>query len=144
MAKTKKTAKKTAKPAAKKTTSKKHLGVFIGIIITAVVAVAAAVVCFICFGGPNLAGTYTLTGIERDGEDQSSGIGILESFGKKATLELRDDKTGEMDLFGEKSEIKYDKNQITINEKDTTDYEYKDGKFSTVINGAKLTFTKDQ
>ena len=149
MAITKRTTKKAAKavpadkPATRKAESRKHFGVFIGIIIAAVVAVAAAVVCFICFGRQNLVGTYKLTGIERDGEDQSSSISILEGLGMKATMELKDDKTGEMDLFGEKSEVKYDNNQITINN-NATDYEYKDGKFSTTINGAKLTFTKNQ
>lgn len=150
MATAKKTTRKTTKKAApakrttaRKSESKKHLGVFIGIIAAAVVAVVVAAVCFICFSKPKVVGTYKLTGIERDGEDQSSSISILEGLGMKATLELKEDKTGELDLFGDKSEVKYDNKQITINGA-STDYTYKDGKFSMEDNGAKLIFTKNE
>lgn len=145
-----KTAKPAAakKPAAIKPTTKKTAkkggckGLFIGIIIAAVVAIAAAIVCFICFGRANLVGTYKLTGIERDGEDQSNSISILEGLGMTATMELRDDNTGELDLFGEKSEITYDGKTLTIDGQ-STEYKYKDGELSMEQGDSKLIFTKD-
>ena len=129
------------KPSAKKADGKMHKGLFIGIIIAAVVAVAAAVICFFCFGRANVVGSYELTGIERNGEDQSSSLDILEGLGMTASLELKDDKTGELDLFGEKTPLTFDGNQITMNGV-STEFTYKDGQLSLENNGAKLTFTK--
>lgn len=132
------------KPSTKKTNKKGGCkGLFIGIIIAAVVAVIAAVICFICLGKPNLVGTYKLTGIERDGEDQSNSINILEGLGMTATMELKEDKTGELDLFGEKSEITYDDKNITIDNQ-PTEYKYKDGEISIEQGGSKLIFTKNE
>lgn len=130
------------KPAKK--SNKKNKGLIIGIIAAAgaVVIAAVVIVLIFIFSRPNLVGTYKLTGIERNGEDQSSSISILEGLGMSATMELKDDKSGNLDLFGEKSDLNYDDKNITINGA-ASEYEFKDGKLSLEKNGSKLIFTKE-
>ncbi len=140
--KTVKTTPKTTKATKKveKKTSKKF---FIGIIIAAIIAVLAASGFFIYtkfFAAPNISGTYELTGMESDGEDQSDSITVLKGLGLKATLELKEDKTGKLDLFGDSSDITYDKEKINI-DGNAAGYSYKDGTLTIEENGTKLIFT---
>ncbi|MBQ3306198.1 hypothetical protein IJH02_02060 [Candidatus Saccharibacteria bacterium] len=127
---------------AKKAEKKSMKGLCIGLIIAAAAVVIAAAVCLFIFTRPNLVGTYKLTGIERDGEDQSNSISILEGLGMSATMELKSDKSGKLDLFGEESDVTYDDKNITINGA-SSEYTFKDGKLSMEQNGSKLIFTKN-
>ena len=140
--KTVKTTPKTTKAPKKveKKTSKKF---FIGIIIAAVIAVLAATGFFVYtkfFATPNISGTYELTGMESDGEDQSDSITVLKGLGLKATLELKEDKTGKLDLFGDDSDLTYDKDKINI-DGNAASYSYKDGTLTIEENGTKLIFS---
>ena len=134
---------KTVKAAPKKVERKNGKKCLIAIIIVAIVAVLAAAGVFVYtkfFSAPNIVGTYELTGMESNGEDQSASLGVLKGLGLEATLELKEDKTGKLNLFGEESDVTYNKDQITIND-DTANYNYKDGTITLEENGTKLIFS---
>lgn len=132
-------------PKTEKKAKKSHKGLIIGIIF-AVLAIALAgciaVYVYLSMNLTYLVGNYTLTGMWQNGEDQSASIQLLEGFGLSATMELKDDKTGTMHLFGTDSELTYDKDKMVINDKDVP-FTYKDGQITFSENDASLTFTKD-
>ena len=140
--KTQKTA-KAMKAAPKKVEKKNGKKWLVAIIVVAIVAVLAATGVFVYakfFASPNIAGTYELTGMESNGEDQSASLGVLKGLGLEATLELKEDKTGKLNLFGDESDVTYDKDQITIDD-GTAKYNYKDGTITLEENGTKLIFS---
>ena len=58
-------------------------------------------------------GSYQLVSMtDEDGEDMSDQLELLEAFGYTARIELLEDGTGTMDLFGEVSSVKWDNHYI--------------------------------
>ncbi len=112
-----------------------------------------------------IVGIYTLVdmpGAEIPGMDQIAGmlggLGLPESFeidtamllkimtvmGQTATLEIRDDGTAAMDLFGSGGEIEFDLDTLTatVGEKSVT-CTYEDGRLTFPIEGTILVFEKE-
>lgn len=120
-------------------------GVIVGAIIALIVIVgAAALAMWICLqmSITRLVGNYNLTGLYANGEDQSANLQFMEStFGATATMELRDDGTGTMELFGEPVNFTYDKDKLVINDQENP-FTYKDGAITFESDGTTLTFTK--
>lgn len=135
---------KSPKTEAQKPVRKNKTGLIIGIIL-AILAVAAAACIAVYFYLANsiamLVGNYDLTGMSSEGEDQSSSIKVLEGLGLSATMELKKDGTGTMNLFGKESTITFDRNKIRINDQDMP-FTYEDGKITFTEDNASLTFTK--
>ena len=125
----------------KKSCGAKIVAIIIAIVALIAVATAGGVYIYQTINSVNLAGTYKLTGMEADGKDQSDSLSLLEGLGLSASLELNDDKTGTLHLFGEDEDLTYDKSNFTIDGK-ITDYTYKDDTIVFESDGTKLTFTK--
>lgn len=88
----------------------------------------------------NIAGTYTL--IEMKGESQSytkEDLKTLKDNGLEVKLELKEDKTAVLDLFGTKQDLKYDSNYFYSGEEKIT-YSYDNGILKLVNNNQSLTF----
>lgn len=135
-----------AKTAAKKSNKKLIIG---GIIAAVVVAIVAAVVAIIVnvANKPSLAiGTYSLTSMEEDGEDQTESLALIKAFGLSANLEIKDKESGKLNLFGEEVEFKYDDKYIIVNSdegEEKTEYTFKDNQLTFEQGDSKLVFTKD-
>ncbi len=92
-------------------------------------------------GKPSPVGSYTLSGMEENGEAKSQeDLDLLASMGLTLTMEVREDKTGMMDLFGEQLEFEWDDESIIV---DGVKQPYTfDGTTLTMENdGTKMTFT---
>lgn len=92
---------------------------------------------------PSPVGKYTMTGMEENGEATSQeDLDLLTSLGLTVTLEIKEDGTGILDLFGEQVEFEWDADNLTV---DGSKQPYTfDGK--TLImetNETKMTFTLD-
>ena len=89
------------------------------------------------------AGIYRLIGGKFNGEELGEEeLELMESMGMSARLTLRDDGTGEIDLFGEESEdLKWDDKEISI-EGEGAPYTVEDGKLSIEVGEDKLVFQK--
>lgn len=146
---TKKTTTKTVstkKSTAKASTKKQSYGARIIAIICSIVAllavIAAGTVCiYQALNSVDIAGTYKLTGMEKDGKDQSDSLSLLKDLGLSASLELNEDKTGVLHLFGEDEDLTYNRTTFTIDGNETG-YTYDDDKIIFEDSGTKLTFTK--
>lgn len=122
-------------------------GTIIGISIAGVVVIAIAVTLVVLinngvFTKLDITGTYSLVGM-KDGERTytKDDLQLLKSFGLTVSLELREDKTGTLNLFGDKTEFTYDsKNLIMDGEK--TPYTLNDNEITMEHNGSSLTFSK--
>ena len=68
-------------------------------------------------------------------------LNALKSFGLSITLEVRDDKTGTLDMSGDKQEFTYDNKNISINNQ-STQYIIDDNKITFEQDGDKLVFQK--
>lgn len=150
MAQAKKTtAAKTTKSDKKNSKNSKKKFIIGGIIAAVAVAIIAIVVVVVVnlVNKPSLAiGTYTLTGIEEDGQDQSESLSLIKTFGLTATLEIKDKESGNLNLFGEEVDFKYDNKYIIVNGEDgeeKTEYTYKDNQLTFEQEDSKLIFTKD-
>ena len=129
----------------KESVVKKSTAISIGIII--VVIVALFLVGYFAFnkgltGSKNIAGYYEL--YEMSSGDQSyshEDIENLKSLGLNVTLELKDDKTGVLNLFGETVELTYDKTNMIV-DNEPAPYKIEDGKITMEQDGEKLVFQK--
>lgn len=145
----KNTAAKTTKSDKKNSKRSKKKFIIGGIIAAVAVAIITIVVVVIVnlVNKPSLAiGTYTLTGIEEDGQDQSESLSLIKTFGLTATLEIKDKESGNLNLFGEEVDFKYDNKYIIVNGEDgeeKTEYTYKDNQLTFEQKDSKLIFTKD-
>ena len=66
----------------------------------------------------------------------------LKKLGFEVKLDMREDKTGTLSLFGEDTELTYDSKNITIKE-ESAPYTFEDNKISMEQNGSKLVFEKE-
>lgn len=81
-----------------------------------------------------MAGKYKLVEMTAEGESYGEEeLTALEAFGMTITLELREDGTGVMDIYGEQSELTYDSQNITVDGEKTP----------FTKSGDKITFEQD-
>lgn len=108
-------------------------------VLFAVCAFALAVCFASCSGKGSAAGNSADAGnyklIESGGEDAT----VLEALGMTATMTLKADGTGSIDLFGMKSDLKWDgnKHEITIVEDGGTSPYKIDGKKLIITEGGQ-------
>ena len=117
------------------------IGIIIGVVA---VLLIAGLVLFKTgfFGNKDATGYYEL--YEMTTEDTSYSNEDLESLkklGLKVSLELRNDKTGTIDLFGKTMEVTFDKKNLTI-DGDNAPYKVENDKLSMEYQNEKLVFQK--
>lgn len=116
-------------------------------IIIAVVAIVAVVAIIALLVAPKLkmskmVGTYELVEMSRGSETYGKDrLDQMKSYGLTATMELKKDGTGFIELFGEKEDLKYDKKNITI-DGDSASYTFKNKKVTIEKDGIKMVFEK--
>ena len=89
-----------------------------------------------------LAGKYNLVGMSDEEQDYTQeDLDMLKRFEVTVSLELREDGTGIIDLFGDKMELTFDNKNMTY-EDEPVPYTVEDGKIVLVNEDAKLTFEK--
>lgn len=90
----------------------------------------------------NLVGKYTLIEVN-DGKTKytKEDFKNLLNYDKEVTLELKEDKTGVIDIFGEKQELKYNNKTITINDEKIT-FTYLNDTITFEKSGTSLKFEK--
>ena len=95
---------------------------------------------------PSPVGTYNISALVEDGEETTAEeLEILKEMGLDISLELKEDKTGTIQLFGEEIEITWDNDYINLEGEsipytfDGTDLviEQEDSKMVFKINGER-------
>ena len=90
---------------------------------------------------PSPVGKYVLTGMEENGEATSQeDLDLLKSLGLTVTMEIKEDGTGSMDLFGEALEFTWDADNIIL-EGEKQAYTFDGSKFTIENDGTKMEFT---
>ena len=103
-----------------------------------------------CSGGgggkadkPSPVGTFTLSGMSEDGEETSQeDLDLLASLGLSVTMEIKEDGTGVLNLFGEEMEFTWDADNIIV-EGEKQPYTFDGTTFTMESDGTSMTFTKD-
>ena len=95
------------------------------------------------FDMKKMAGKYELVEMsENDKSYNKEELAKLKEYGITFTLELKEDGTGTIELYGQSSNVKYDENNITIDE-DTASYSVDDNyKITIEKDGMKMVFEK--
>ncbi|MBR3153156.1 MAG: hypothetical protein IKF52_06135 [Clostridia bacterium] len=87
-------------------------------------------------------GKYDLIEMSEGDETYTeSDLETLKTMGLSITMELKDDGTGVMTMYGEDEEFEYDEKNITVNGV-KTEYKYKDGKLTVEEDDTKMVFEK--
>lgn len=114
-------------------------GLVIGVVVA--IAVVAAVVAVVLFmNKPNVVGTYELVSMEQNGETVGN-MDSLKSLGLTATMELKEDKTGTLNIFGETQQLTYDDKNIT-SDGQAVPYKFENNKLTMEQDGQKMVFEK--
>lgn len=95
--------------------------VVITVVALVVIALIAIVGLAISKSGNSIVGTYELISMVNDGEEASAeDIQLMKSFGLTVTLQVNDDNTAQMSMFGEKIDFTYDKNNFIMEDQSYT------------------------
>jgi FtsP/CotA-like multicopper oxidase with cupredoxin domain len=91
-------------------------------------------------------GSYTLYNMDDgSGEDNSEAIAALAAMGMTGTLEIREDGSAVLDLFGETIDLEFDfEKETVIFVDDVLDYDYEDGYLTFGDDEATFVFTKGE
>ena len=90
----------------------------------------------------DLKGKYDLVEMEEDGRvTTTDDLEMLNKFGISTTLEIKNDKTGTIDMMGEKEDFKIEGNAFKT-EEETMNYSIQWNKIVVQKNNSKLTFEK--
>lgn len=132
---------KTAKPA-----KQDHTMAIIISVVVAVLAVAAIVVGLVLIinkvSRSKRVGTYEISSLYLNGEEENS-VDLLKALGLTASIELRDDNTCTVNLFGEQNECTYTDTALHMTESDTdTPYTYQNNEITITDNGNSMTFAR--
>lgn len=93
----------------------------------------------------NLAGTYSLSSLLINGQDETSNIGVLEASGLYCELEISENGSGAINVFDDKADVVFDGERMlmfTNSASDGVNFTYDGHALSFVYNGYELTFTK--
>lgn len=129
--------------------TKNNQGLIIGIVIVAIIVLVAG--GYFLFskgivGGnvKNVVGYYELYEMSSGEESYTyDELQSLKNLGLVVTLELNEDKTGELNLFGETMELTYDNKNMTV-DGESSPYTVKDDKISMEHEDEKLVFQKTE
>ena len=112
--------------------------IIIGVVaVVAVVAIVVAIVLLTSKANP--VGTWTLVEVSEGG--QSYDTSSLSLLGMTGTLELKDDKTGTMSIFGSSTNLTWDDKNLTVDGQATA-YSISGNKLTLENNGSKMVFEK--
>ena len=123
------------------------------VVLACVCALALSVVLVGCGGGnnedaaKNFIGSWKMVSAESGGEVlDSASLELMESMNMSVSLELNEDGTGKLDLYGEESEVKWSAKDaqtasITVDGQ-TTDAKLENGQLHLAEDGDKLVFEK--
>ena len=91
-----------------------------------------------------MVGTYTLTAFDDgSGTDSEAMMEAMQALGLSATLEIREDGSAVLDLFGTEMELEFDFDAETATaEGDAVPFTYEDGVLEISAEGASMTFTQ--
>ncbi len=103
-----------------------------------------------CSGGggggsskPSPVGKYTLSGMSENGEATSEeDLKLLESLGLTVTMEIKEDGTGVLDLFGETMDFTWDDDNLIVDGEKQA-YTFDGTTFTMESDETSMTFTKD-
>jgi hypothetical protein len=86
--------------------------------------------------------------IDKDGKESAESLAMMKAFGITITLEMKEDGTGYMETYGQKTEFTWDDKTIKGKDDDGTEqsmnYTYSDGKLTLEQEGEKMVFTKKE
>ena len=92
-----------------------------------------------------IVGTYTLTGFDDGETDSEAMMEALQALGMSATLEIREDGSAVLDLFGSTMELEFDFEAETATaEGDAVPFTFEDGVLEISSDGASMTFTQGE
>ena len=118
----------------------------IGSILLAVVLVFTLSVGAMAADRDEIVGSYSLCNMDDgSGEDNSEAIAALAAMGMTGSLEIREDGSAVLDLFGETIDLEFDfEKETVIFVDDVLDFEYEDGYLSFGDDEATFVFTKGE
>jgi len=93
----------------------------------------------------NIAGKYEIEKVESRDDNNLSDDDLrqMQSLGMTITLDVREDGTATMDIFGQSTDITYDTESMTMNVGgDEVPFSYKRGKLQIEQNGSTMIFAK--
>ena len=113
------------------------------IIITMVISMLFVLTgCGKKFDMGKISGKYELIELAENNTSYSKDeIKELKEMGITFTLELKENGTGTIELYGEKSDLKYDENNIIV-DNDIKSYSFENNKISIVYDDIKMVFEK--
>lgn len=118
-------------------------------ILTFIVSLLIAVTLTACSSGDyaDIAGTYELTKMEASGQTVTPDDEIWKTAtgGKSATMNLKDDGSCSVDLFGQTGDGSFKVNDTTVTitiENDPQDFTLEDGNLTVEMSGTKMIFEK--
>lgn len=89
-------------------------------------------------GKSSIAGVYKVTSMTEDGEDYTE---LLSAMGMTIYLDLEDDGTGTINMYGETMDVEWDDDEITI-DGESQEYDYSKGTITMEEDGTSLVFEK--
>ena len=120
-----------------------YIFIIIGIVLVLIILVGG----FLTYKRSNskqLVGKYELIEMKTDDNEFSKDdFDSLKDLNMTAILELKDDKTGVLEIFGNVKNLTYDDKTITIDDSDSF-YYYSDNKLTIEDKGEKLVFEKTE
>ncbi len=121
------------------------------VILTAVILVLLVAVVFIMSRGTakatDMAGHYKVESVDSEG---GSGITAeelenMENLQMTMSLDLYEDNTGTLDLFGQIVELTYDPKKLTVTiEEQEVPFTYEEGKITIEQDGTKMVFARNK
>ena len=124
----------------KKTNKKLIIGIVVGII--AIIAIALTLILVLGNKNHNIAGTYDLVGMKSEGEEVSKDdIDLMKQYGLNVYLQVQEDNTGVLNMFGERLPFKYDKENFIINN-EICSYSISKEKLTLKMDTEELIFQK--
>ena len=113
------------------------------VVVFIVIAVIAVIAAFVIGKKTrDLTGKYELIDMKaNDNAISQSDIEKMKKLGLTVTLEMREDGTGTLNMFGEKKKLTYNEKKITV-EGDSADYTFEDEKLTFKENGEEMVFER--
>ena len=97
-------------------------------------------------GENEICGTYTLLDMDDgSGKDMSQVLPMMAAMGMSATLEIQENGTAKLDLFGEQEEFVVDfEKMVALADETEIPLTYEDGTLVLAAEGMSMTFTKGE
>lgn len=123
---------------------KTNKGLIIGLVVGVIAVVAIVFVVVLALGNKekSIIGTYDLVGMVSEGEEISKeDIELMKQYGLYVYMQIDDETSGVLNMFGERLPFKYDSDNIVINN-ELCPYTYKNEKLTLKKDTEELIFHK--